>query len=44
MFGSRPSGRGPASHVHGRGFESTLRFCFDENTLKGFVVNYINYI
>ena len=44
MLGSSLNGRVPASHANGCGFESILRFCFDENILKEVVVNYINYI
>ena len=33
-----------ASHAQGRGLESTMHFCFNENVLKEIVVNYMKYI
>ena len=38
------SGRVSASHAKGRGLESTLRFCFDEKSLKYFIASYVRYI
>ena len=44
MLRNCPSGRVSASHAKGRGFESTLRFCFDEKILQFFIVSCIKYI
>ena len=44
MFENWFSRRVPASHAEGREFESILRFGFEENILKEFVLNYIKYI